>query len=433
MQEQEISDRIHAAFEVEPLAGGFDRLRIALDSSTVKSRPRPYLPSARRWAPMVAALIAVAIAASALAYALETKQSAVTNPQRVGPALLPVLAVWAYSANDVAIQLSPPAGGWQPGLGHVLITHDGGKSWIRTPLASAQVNLRWIDSRHIVASTDEVGPLFQVASTSDGGASWRITRIPGFQIVTMFFLNDHEGWALCVTQFAPCQDTGSQTILYHTVDGGTHWVPINSAVSSPVVVPLRLIFIDSQHGFMSTMDSDSVARLLRTSDGGKTWRVIQLPGPAGAPANGADTAVDCGSTRCALDPVFFGSRGVVTVIGQGVAPYTVTSADGGLTWGSAHAIPFSSPAAMPTPWLEPRDPDNWWAVDAAGSLYTTNDAGITWRHIASSLPDGYVLDSVTADQNGVLWGITRNTGSGQYPVLSTDGGHAWSLVKLPKP
>jgi hypothetical protein len=38
---------------------------------------------------------------------------------------------------------------------------------------------------------------------------------------------------------------------------------------------------------------------------------------------------------------------------------------------------------------------------------------------------------VTAGENGVLWGITRNTGSGQYPVLSIDGGQTWSLVKLP--
>jgi photosystem II stability/assembly factor-like uncharacterized protein len=423
MQEQEISDRIHAAFEVEPLAGGFDRLRIALDSSTVKSRPRLRVPSARRWAPVVAALIAVAIAASALAYALETRPSAVSNPPRAGSALLPVTAVWAYSANDVAIQLAPPDG-------HVVISHDGGKSWVRTPLASPQINLRWIDSRHIVASTDEVGPPFEVASSSDGGTSWRMTRIPSFQVVSMFFLNDHEGWALCVT-WAPCENNGNQTILYHTVDGGTHWEPINIAVSSPVVWLLRPIFIDSEHGFISTMDGDSVARLLRTADGGKTWRFVELPGPAGAPTTGADTAVDCGWTRCALDPVFFGSRGVVTVIGRGVAPYTVTTADGGVTWGSPHTMPFSSPADMLTSWLQAQDPDNWWVVDATGSLYGTQDAGISWRRTPASLPAGYMLESVTAGGNGVLWGITRNSGSSHYSVRSTDGGRTWSLVKLP--
>jgi len=433
IQEQEISDRIHAAFEVDPLAGGFDRLRIALESSTVQSRRAPRVPSAHRWAPLVAVLMAVAIAASGLTYALETRRSAVTNGQRAGSALLPVMAVWAYSADDVAIQLAPPDGGWRPDLGYVLITHDGGKSWVRTPLASPQTNLRWIDSRHIVAITDEIGPPFEVESTSDGGVTWRMTEIPAFQIGTMFFLNDHEGWALCSDDFGACEGHGAQTILYHTVDGGAHWVPLNSAVSSAVMVPLGVGFIDSEHGFMPTMDRDSVARLLRTSDGGKTWQSIELPASASASAVGAEAAADCGSARCALDPVFFGSRGVVTVIGTGIAPYTVTTADGGVTWGSPHSMPFSSPLSMPTPWLQPRDPNNWWVVDAAGSLYTTHDAGNSWLFVASSVPDGYVLDSAIGGDNGVLWGITRDTGSGQYPIFSTDGGQTWSLVKLPKP
>ncbi len=433
MQEQEISDRIHAAFEVEPLGGGFDRLRIALDASTAVSRPGPRVPWLRRWAPLLAALIAVAIAASALAYALEMRQSAVSNPRLPGASLLPVIAVWAYSANDVAVQLAPPSG-WQPERGYVLITHDGGRSWIRTQLASPQINLRWIDARHIVASTDEVGPPFEVASSSDGGVTWRTTRIPTLQIGTMFFLDDREGWALC-THFGACEANGDQTILYHTVDAGAHWQPISSVVSSAVAVPLRVSFIDSQRGFMSTKDGDSVARLLRTSDGGKTWRVIEVPGPPGAgTASGDTTGVDCGSTRCALDPTFFGSRGVVTVIGQWEAPYTVTSDDGGITWGSPRPMPFSSPGLMPTPWLQAQDPIHWWVVDARGALHETSDAGATWREVTTHVPSGYTLADVAPVGSGVLWGTTTETsGTRSYPILSTDGGQTWSLVKLPKP
>jgi photosystem II stability/assembly factor-like uncharacterized protein len=433
MQEQEISDRIHAAFEVEPPPGGFDSLRTALESTTLKGRRPVNVPSTRRWASLVAALIAVAIAASAAAYAIQLRQSAVNNPPRPGGALLPVVAVWAYSANDVAIQVLPPGAAGQAVRGYVLITHDGGNSWMRTPLTSFQIGLRWIDSRHIVATSDEVGPPIEVASTSDGGVTWRVNQIPMFQIGTMFFLNDREGWALC-THFGVCETSGDKTILYHTVDAGANWLPISNAVSSDVVVPLGVTFIDSEHGFMSTLDSDSVARLLRTADGGKTWLAVELPKPAGGGTVGTNTPpVDCGSTRCAVDPTFFGSRGVVTVIGAGIAPYTVTTADGGVTWGSPHSMPFSSPAAMPTPWLQAQDPDNWWVVDAGGSLYRTINAGASWSRVPSSLPQGYALESVEGGGNGVLWGETASSApTGPYPVRSTDGGHTWSLVKLPK-
>jgi photosystem II stability/assembly factor-like uncharacterized protein len=432
MREHDVSDRIHDAFEFEPLPGGFDRLRMALATATIDSRPRLRPLSARRWAPLVAGLIAVAVAASAIGYGLAMRQSAVSRPRVTPTALQPVMAYWAYSADDVAVQLSQANSPSQPSRSYVLITHNGGKSWAPTPLDLAQVNLRWIDSRHIVATMDDVGNPFEMASSSDGGASWHITRMPEFQIGTMFFLNDHEGWALC-TNFGACEAEGDKTILYHTVDGGAHWQPLSSPVILPTIVPLGLTFSDNEHGLMSTLDTDSVARLLRTADGGKTWHVIELPPPAGSGSVvGGSAAVDCGSKRCALDPVLFGPRGVVTVIGQGIAPYTVTTGDAGVTWRSPHPMPFSSPASMPTPWLQPRDADNWWVVDDAGSLFTTKDAGASWRRVPTSLPHDYVLDAVTAGENGMLWGVTRETGSGRYPLVSADGGQTWSAVLLPK-
>jgi photosystem II stability/assembly factor-like uncharacterized protein len=430
MQEQEISDRIHAAFDVQPLPGGFDRLRVALESATAASKPRAKSLSLRRFAPLVALFMAVVVTASAIAYGIESRIAPAKNPSRP-VAVLPIDKYWFYSAADAAVQLAPPAGGWQPDLAPVLITHDGGASWIRTPLNLPLIGLQWIDSLHIVAMMNNVGPLTVIEVTSDGGVTWRSTLVPSGFYLPNHFVNETDGWAVCNHSQQGCPDGSQAPVLYHTVDSGATWRA--SRIAGPAgVTPIDVYFVEGRHGFLSTASPLDVPKLLVTVDGGNSWQVADLPIPTGSAAS---ATTYCPESSCADLPEMFGAQGVVTAASANGGVYTCTTGDGGQTWGNPHRLPATFTPSMSAAWFQALDPINWWAVDAAGAVYRTQDAGLTWRLVPVSLPDGDTLESVLPGPGGVLWGATTHGGieGYQYPLRSTDGGHSWSLVKLPKP
>lgn len=425
MEEQRIADRIHDAFQVEPLAGGFERFRLALEGASVTHRRSAPKQDLRKWAPLVAGFIAALIAASAIAYGIQSRAVPTKNPPRSGLSAQGIQNYWFYSSADVAVQLESPAGGARAS---VLITHDGGNTWFHAPLNADRIGLRWIDSLHLVATTDNVGPPFAFESSSDGGVTWRSTRLPNQWNLATYFLNASEGWALC-NRFRTCIDGELKSLLYHTVDSGATWQQISTVIDSRTITPLDVYFVDRLHGFVSTRDDDNLGNLLATVDGGVTWRVINLP----IPTESVGGSADCGTGTCVETPTMFGMRGVVTLISTASGAFTYTTTDGGATWGNPQPIPITLPGYLPTRVVAALDPNDWWTVDAVGHLYRTQDGGATWNQLAAAVPGGRILAWVTPASGGVLWGATVQGGASdhQYPVRSEDGGALWSIVKLP--
>ena len=361
-------------------------------------------------------------------------------------AVLPVLNAWFYSAEDIAVQPEPPGGPWSPSAGDVVISHDGGRTWVPTPVNYPLVNLRWLDSKHIVAAMDNVGPPNLLESTSDGGYHWQATGgyhwqtpngILEWPSFNTFFLDANEGWAFCTT-FGPCRgsqnEVVSETGIYHTLDSGAHWQQIGNWVAPPGVVPNELLFTDAEHGFLAATSGDAVGRLFATIDGGKTWRLVELPAPPGGWQRSAVNpgSFDCQIQTCVLVPAMFGRQGVL-MVDAGGSSFTYTTTDGGLTWGSPHAVPIQAlQIVVPSQWIVPLDLTNWWIVDAQGGLFGTANGGQSWQRIQTKLPSGYTLVTVSPVGGGVLWG-TASTGGGKhlFPVRSIDSGASWSVVELP--
>jgi photosystem II stability/assembly factor-like uncharacterized protein len=363
---------------------------------------------------------------------LETSDGGRTWSLSAHLAVLPVLNAWFYSAEDVAVQPEPRAGPWSPSVGDVLISHDAGRTWVRTPVNYPLVNLRWLDSKHIVAAMDNVGPPNLLESTADGGGHWQgtggyhwqtangILQWPSFNT---FFLDANEGWALCST-FGPCRgsqnEVVSETGIYHTLDSGAHWQQIGNWVAPAGVVPNELLFTDAEHGFLAATSGDAVGRLFVTIDGGKTWRLMELPAP---PGGWQRSAVNV------LAPAMFGTHGVLLVDAPG-GGFTYTATDGGLIWGSPHAVPTQALQIVPS--LAPLDSTNWWIVDARGELFGTSDGSQRWQRIQTKLPSGYTLVTVSPVGGSVLWGTaTTDGGKFLFPVRSVDGGTSWSVLELP--
>ncbi|MEK4358437.1 YCF48-related protein [Paenibacillus sp. FSL M7-1455] len=168
-------------------------------------------------------------------------------------------------------------------------TKDGGKKWIAGPaffdreklkpcISYAAGNLQffgtqkdgWIPIGCKLGDSTKYNGYF----TKDGGETWNFANfgLPASeglnQSLRPAFINANEGWAL----------VGST--LYHTVDQGKTWaaIPENEALKEklqeyPEVVKLQ--FSSPKVGWLLIGNSEQrSSRLLQTTDGGATWRVL---------------------------------------------------------------------------------------------------------------------------------------------------------------
>jgi photosystem II stability/assembly factor-like uncharacterized protein len=176
--------------------------------------------------------------------------------------------------------------------GHLLSTPDGGDSWavlagqLDRPRAVQAVSDQVVlvaTARGVLRSTDggqsfarARGPRLAfgafdrtggalvaygrraLAISRDDGASWRALRLPSRRdLLSVDFVDTRRGWA-----------TDENWRLFRTRDRGRSWDPALGTGGDDVVT---VSFADARHGFATTGDPRT-GELLRTSDGGVTWR-----------------------------------------------------------------------------------------------------------------------------------------------------------------
>ncbi len=154
----------------------------------------------------------------------------------------------------------------------VQVTSDGGVSWNFVPLPTPPVPVIWrkdsvtcgsVDvqafsrqSTIILVRCERVADQQQASflyRTQDTGLSWSITPIPATRFT---FLDPDHGWAL-----------GKQ--IFWTEDGGSTW----SAVKT-VSWDGEFSFADENLGWAVARSDDELA-LVRTTDGGRTWTLLE--------------------------------------------------------------------------------------------------------------------------------------------------------------
>ncbi len=96
--------------------------------------------------------------------------------------------------------------------------------------------------------------------TPDGGQTWRSWQATGSES----FLSAEIGWRL----YSP--GPGQSNQLQRTVDGGLTWSPVKTVTWQEA----HLDFVNEQTGW-AIATGETVAALVHTSDGGKTWEQIQ--------------------------------------------------------------------------------------------------------------------------------------------------------------
>jgi photosystem II stability/assembly factor-like uncharacterized protein len=269
-----------------------------------------------------------------------------------------------------------------------------------------------------------------VFATADAGRTWSASAsftVSGAPVQVTFADASH-GWLLL--------DAGNDASghplpwLYRTTDG-MHWVPAASAMppgsigSNNMCQKLEVAFPSTTAGWLR-VSCRSGDYLVRSRDGGSTWRPQSLPLTGDCAAPGAQCTV--------FGPQLSGGTAFVTIapITTAPAPALLASTDLGRAW---QPIPLPSSAGQ-YPQVSFFTPEAGLLV-ATGSqqalgtvFYTTSDGGRTW----SAVPQGrhFTQLGASADfanqRDGIVWTQAGDAQGGTPPPLyaTADSGHTWT-------
>jgi photosystem II stability/assembly factor-like uncharacterized protein len=159
-------------------------------------------------------------------------------------------------------------------------------------------NAGWAVSSNQLYWTTDAGIHWKNITPKTNGGSERpgsfSTPAPGQDIAGVFFLNARQGWVLlCCDQAEPGKLAGETQPQYEmalTTDGGASWsvarvkLPRDASIPSEDNNGGQIGFADAEHGWMNLTGCGGHScwgDLLATSDGGRTWKEVKSsPGSA---------------------------------------------------------------------------------------------------------------------------------------------------------
>ena len=310
--------------------------------------------------PLGIAMSGVAIAVTVAGPLWQSQTSGVASRLR-GVSAISNLVAWASGAN-----------------GTVLRTLNGGQTWEVLHVADAeQLDFRDIDAiseRDAYVLSIGPGEASRIYKTTDAGAHWTLqlkNTDAGVFLDAMSFWTPARGIA-----FSDSVDR--QFVIFSTTDGGSTWSRIPSS-ALPEALPSEGAYAASgtnvaMFGTDDVWIGTSAARVLHSSNGGKTWSVHPTP-------------LATGSSAGIFSIAFRDARRGVIVGGdyrkeQESVDNAATTADGGVTWTLVRQS-LSGFRSVVAP--VPNTARTWIAVGPAGADRSDDD-GRTWTPLQS---DGF--------------------------------------------
>ncbi len=234
-----------------------------------------------------------------------------------------------------------------------------------------------------------------LASTRDGGKTWSPYQLGTDEDINeIYFRNDENGYLVAGRKMFVTRDSGKswqEIRIYRTGEFGA---------GRPEFLSIR--FSDKKRGYVvgsvlrKSGDDEVVvdSLLMRTEDGGDTWRRITVP------------------TKKELFHVDFNDNSHGWVVGDdGVILATI---DEGRTWSLQR-----SGTDMPLFNVDFRDDNNGYVVGKAGTILRTENGGATWETVNSNFRDTLMRVDFADDKNGWIVGYAGNI------LRSTDRGKTW--------
>ncbi|HKE60533.1 MAG TPA: hypothetical protein VKB46_27690 [Pyrinomonadaceae bacterium] len=218
------------------------------------------------------------------------------TPWTVATLLLFLAPHWNMQTSGVSARLRGVSAvsdlvAWTSGSGStVLRTTDGGVSWQKLSVTEDRLDFRDVDAinaRLAYVLSIGNGPQSRIYKTTDGGQTWQLqfkNEDPKAFLDAMTFWDADHGIA-----FGDSVDHKFYILM--TVDGGAHWSRVDPG-SLPAALENEGAFAASgtniavmgkTHAWIGTGAATS-ARVLRTTDGGRSWQIASTPLSSGASA-----------------------------------------------------------------------------------------------------------------------------------------------------
>jgi photosystem II stability/assembly factor-like uncharacterized protein len=293
----------------------------------------------------------------------------------------------------------------------LLRTVDGAKHWQKQLSGQTSRLFETTGSLQMLNKTNGffvAGDPLHLYRTADGGVHWAILELPSLDTSRVMFSDFQHGWLLAQSNSTPSAGLD----LYATDDAGHSWIRL----PNPPADLLNVTFRSPSEGWASARGPENRPRVYTSEDGGRSWREHQLPTPQTYSGKLYSTSIE-------LIP----RAGAMATMNYQDAYYQLTSFDRGSSWTYTTPPPAADPKRLPSYAYE--DTFHWWAV-AGSELSKTSDAGRSWTHISSTIPEGLILLHVF-DSSRAWARFNYSLGSGL--TFTADGGLHWTEAKVPIP
>lgn len=189
------------------------------------------------------------------------------------------------------VTFASPTRGWvgtTTNARRLLFTGDGGQTWSAVTNLPAQptaiCGLCAVDENVVVAAgTNYPNRPTAFLRTTDGGGSWQMVDMTPHAtlLVDVYFVDAQRGWV--VGGKGGSNRDAVRPVVLATTDGGATWtnqVEAQMSTFPPGEWGWKIHFVNDQTGFVS-LENFKDGAILRTDDGGMTWRRLPVEDPQG--------------------------------------------------------------------------------------------------------------------------------------------------------
>ena len=288
---------------------------------------------------------------------------------------------WALQTSGVQARLRGVSAvsdrvAWASGADStVLRTSDGGATWKKLMVTADALDFRDIDAiddRTAYVLSIGNGPASRIYKTTDAGETWRLqfkNDDPKAFYDAMSFWDANHGIVIG-------DSIDGQFCIITTENGGRSWVRVAANDLPPALENegafaasgTNIALFGKSHAWIGT-GAGAKARVLRTTDRGRTWTIAETPLIAGASAGIFSVAF-----RDARHGVIVG--GDYRKENEALDNLAVIS-DGGITWRLVTGLSGFRSVVAYVPTL----PGSLVAIGPSGADYSTDD-GRTWTALA---------------------------------------------------
>ena len=287
-------------------------------------------------------------------------------------------------------------------------------------LQTSNVNARL---RGVSAVNDRIawasGSGSTVLRTDDGGATWKRVAVTDDRLDfrDIDAIDETTAYVLSI-------GNGAASRIYKTVDRGLTWTQQFRNDDEHAFLD-AMSFWDADHGIVIGDSIDRQFYILTTANGGRSW--IRVPGEKLPPALVNEGAFAASGTNIAV----YGNHDAWIGLGSAAQARVLRTTDGGKNW-KVFDTPLKSGPSSGIFSIAFRDPKHGVIVggdyqkekEATDNLAITNDGGVTWT-LVNGLSG---FRSVVAYVPGTATLVALGPSGGDY---STDDGHTWTPISGP--